>query len=410
MTAADAFAERAVIGSCLTAATVPDDVRALIGPADLWTPLHVEVAEAAWDLTDRALPCDPVSVRTELLRRGSRSGATDGAWLVDLTSSALPGSAAYHARTVRDLAVRRQVVVEATRALQAAENPTCDPYDVAASLGAQATVLAERDDPPRQVPVTTGQEFAAGPTDFDWLVPGLLERGDRLLITGGEGAGKSVLTRAVAVTVAAGVNVFTGARFEPQPVLLVDLENGTRHLRRAIRPLLEHAATIGRPVPERGLWIESRPSGIDLTGPEDEAWLTALCATVQPRLLVIGPLYRMHATDMAKEEPARHLTRVLDGIRDRHGCALVIETHAGHGSGMGARDLRPVGSSLFRRWSEFGLGLRPKDDDGAVMSLIAWRGGRDERDWPAELRRGGPQEWPFAPYRSYGWTGEGDPR
>jgi hypothetical protein len=399
----DELAERAVIGQCLALAAVPAEVSALIGPQDVWHPAVRVVAETCWDLTARDAPCDPVAVRTELLRRGERGQAVDAVWLVELMQSGQPG-AAYHARHVRDMAVRREVLVEATRAAQAAGNPGADPYEVAASLYAHAAVLAERGDPQRVEPLEDVHAFAAGPTEFDWLVPGLLERGDRLLLSGGEGSGKSVATRQIAVTTAAGLNPWTGDRFDPRRVVLVDLENGTRHLRRALRPLIEHAHTIGRPVPKGGLTVESRPSGIDLTRPDDEAWLTRLCAQAQPDLLVVGPLYRMHATDMAKEEPARHLTRVLDSLRARHGCALVVETHAGHGSGIGVRDLRPVGSSLFRRWPEFGYGLRPKDDEGAVMRLVAWRGARDERDWPAELRRGGPGEWPWAPYQTYRWS------
>lgn len=398
----DPFAERAVIGACLACATVPADVAAFIGPQDIYDPFLRLVAETCWDLTERDSPCDPVAVRTELLRRGQRGTPTDGAWLVEVMQAAQVG-ATFHARTLRDLSVRRNLLLDLGRAIQQAQNPALDPYDTAAVASASALVLAERADPGTTVRAQPAQTFAAGSVDFDWLVPGLLERGDRLMVTGGEGSGKSVMTRQTAVTVAAGVHPFTGARIEPRRVLLVDLENGTRHLRRALRGLLDHAALIGRPVPDDGLWIESRPAGLDLTTAADEVWLKALCASHAPDLLVIGPLYRMHAGDMAKEEPARALTRVLDDIRARHGCALVIETHAGHGAGMGVRDLRPVGSSLFRRWPEFGYGLRPKDDDGAVMRFVAWRGARDERDWPAELRRGGPQEWPWAPYQSYAW-------
>jgi replicative DNA helicase len=252
-----------------------------------------------------------------------------------------------------------------------------------------------------------GEDFVAGDVSYDWLLPGLLERGDRFLITGGEGSGKSVLSRQIGVATAAGVHPFTGDRVEPRRVLLVDLENGTRHLRRALRALWDHTILIGRPISRGMLTVESRPSGVDLTQPEDRAWLRRLCEHVHPELLVIGPLYRMHAADMNAEEPARLLTRTIDEIRAAVGCAVVLETHAPHGQSGMVRNLRPVGSSLFRRWPEFGYGLRQSDDDGHVMSLVAWRGARDERDFPDRLARGGPQEWPWAPHRSYtmpaGW-------
>lgn len=390
----DEMAERAVLGCALRAGHVSPEVAALITPTDLWNPHHQAVAEALWDLTIRKAPCDPAAIRSELLRRGVRGQAVDGVWLAGLLADAATNSA-WHARNLRTIAVRRQVIIAATRALQHAADPSTDPYDAAASLSVVASALAERDDPHR-VPLTPLSTFLAGSEDYDWLIPGLLERGDRLLITGGEGSGKSWLSHQLAVCAAAGVHPFTGARHNPLRVLRVDLENGRRHLRRSLRPIAEHAARVGRPV--LTLFVESRPSGIDLTRPEDETWLRSVCATATPDLLVIGPMYRMHAADMAKEEPARHLTRVLDDLRARHGCALVVETHAPHAQGVGARALRPVGSSLFMRWPEFGYGLKVKDPTSEVMNFESWRGARDERDWPRQLVRGGPQSWPWVEF------------
>jgi hypothetical protein len=404
----DEFAERAVLGHVLHAATVEPELRKALNPDDLWHPAHRLVAEAAWDLAARNLPTDPVSLRRELLRRGGRGPETDGAWLVDLMASAQPG-VLHHVRVVRDMAVRRHVITAAGRASQQAENPGLDPYEIAASLYVEAETLAERGDPERAHRLTDVHTFIDGDVDYNWLVPGLLERGDRLLITAGEGAGKSVMTRQIAVTVAAGVHPFTGDRFEPARVLLVDLENGERMLRRALRPLLAHAHSIGRAVPPARLSIESRPSGIDLTWPADEMWLSRVCAAAQPDLLVIGPLYRMHATDMAKEEPARHLTRVLDTLRARHGCAVVVETHSPHANGPGQRNLRPVGSSLFMRWPEFGYGIAPSEED-SIYDFKTWRGPRDERQWPTQLRWGSSTEWPWVPFRRFamhGATGQG---
>ena len=49
----------------------------------------------------------------------------------------------------------------------------------------------------------------------DWVIPALLERGDRLIWTGFEGLGKSVITRQLAVCAAAGVHPFTGEPITP---------------------------------------------------------------------------------------------------------------------------------------------------------------------------------------------------
>lgn len=392
MTVADTYAERAVIGAVIAAGKVPDEIRGSLRPDDVFDPHLRVVAEAAWDLTD----CDPLTLRTELLRRGVRGQAVDATWLVDLQREGLPVAAAHHARIVKAMAVRRAVIAEATRAIQQAENPISDPYDVAAALHVTAGSLAERDDPAASSSAVDLYDFIDGTLDYDWLIPGLIEKGDRVLLTAGEGGGKSVLLRQLAVCAAAGVDPFSGEEHDPLKVLMVDLENGERTLRRHLIGLRQHADEIGRPVPLRGLMVESLPAGVDLTRTDGESWLTRLCEDVQPDILSIGPLYRMHVADVGKEEPARHLTRVIDGVRARHGCAVLMETHAPHAVTGQQRNLRPIGSSLFLRWPEFGFGIRP-EDDGISYKLVRWRGPRDERPgWPHRLRRGVKgADWPW---------------
>ncbi|MGN6128644.1 MAG: hypothetical protein ACTHON_18975, partial [Humibacter sp.] len=90
------------------------------------------------------------------------------------------------------------------------------------------------------------------------------------------------------------------------------------------------------------------------------------------------------------------MTRVLDNLRAEHGCAIVMETHSPHGY-QGSRSLRPIGSSLFMRWPEFGYGLKAEKDSTERFHFVPWRGPRDGRDWPQILVRGGYEEWPWAP-------------
>jgi len=388
----DEIAERAVVGELLRLTAVPD---LPMTPEDIWHPQVRAVALACWDLTARGLPCNLPAVRDETLRRGERGPCTDGVWLADLLAAGFPGLV-HHARIVRARSVQRQVIAATTRALQQLESPTADAYDVAAQAALQLGVLADSDSAPALSAVSDAEEFMAGPTGYDWLVPDLLERGDRLIVTSVEGGGKSTLLRQLAVCLAAGLHPFAHSPVEAKRVLLVDLENPTRLLRRKLRPLFELCAQAGRTVAKDRMFIESRPAGIDLSRAEDDVWLDRLCASVQPDLLVIGPLYKMHTTDMGKEEPARHLTCSLDSLRARYGCALVMETHAGHGSGLGERGLRPIGSSLFMRWPEFGYGIAGRWDAGRPVRFKPWRGARDERTgWPEALKPGGPGRWPW---------------
>lgn len=235
-----------------------------------------------------------------------------------------------------------------------------------------------------------------------WVLPDLLERGDRLIWTGEEGRGKSMAVRQIAIAAAAGVHPFTDADCPPQRVLYIDCENAERKSRRHFRHLARVAEYKRHPVPRGGFRIIHRPEGIDLSREEESLWLAERVTAHQPDLLVIGPLYKLHALDINEEQSARTIVRVLDAVRIITGCAVVIEAHAPHGP-EGSRALRPFGSSLFMRWPEFGYGIRiriPDDKDEKPtrkhVEVKSWRGPRDEREWPRELVWGEEEfAWPW---------------
>jgi 5S rRNA maturation endonuclease (ribonuclease M5) len=234
----------------------------------------------------------------------------------------------------------------------------------------------------------------------DWVIPGLLERSDRLIWTGFEGQGKSVVIRQLAVCAAAGMHPFTREPITPQRVLFIDCENPDRKSRRHFRKLEAIARANGFPVPEGALRILQRPEGIDLTREEDAAWLLERVTAHQPSLLTCGPFYRLHAADTNEESAARTVVSALDAARIKVDCALVTEAHAGHGDGAN-RSVRPTGSSLLMRWPEFGYGIKPigeADENGRSrhVAVLPWRGPREERHWPRELIWGTHElDWPW---------------
>ena len=221
--------------------------------------------------------------------------------------------------------------------------------------------------------------------EYDWVVPGLIERGDRVILTGGEGKGKSTLLRQLAVQLASGIHPFNGGPITPVRVLLVDLENSQRQTRRKIRPLREAAGD--RYKPEPGLHIRVRPGGIDLLDSDDGRWLLDLATDVRPDVLITGPIYKLAGGDPTEERTAKVVSMWLDRIRTDARCSLIIEAHSPYAASGGKRPERPYGASLWSRWPEFGLYLSPEGH------LRHWRGPRDEREWPAALQRGG--EWPW---------------
>lgn len=238
----------------------------------------------------------------------------------------------------------------------------------------------------------------------DWIVPELLERGDRLIWTGFEGLGKSMWTRQLAVMTAAGIHVHEWEhRITPSRVLMIDCENSERVARRKFRPLGRASVDYGRRVADGALRLIHRPEGIDLGQDDDAAWLLERVTAHRPDLLIIGPFYRLHAGNLNEEPAARRVVSVLDAARTKVDCAVVIEAHAGHGEQGKNRSVRPAGSSLLLRWPEFGYGIAPAKDPAAGepcrdVIVKQWRGARDERHWPTHLTWGDSKSWPWQVY------------
>jgi hypothetical protein len=227
-------------------------------------------------------------------------------------------------------------------------------------------------------------DFLAGDESEDaWLIPGLIERSERLVVTGSEGVGKSTLLDQLTVQGGTGLHPFTLEPIEPIRVLRIDLESSTRQARRRLRPLRVQAGD--RLQPDLVIPIV-KPEGIDLLTDEDAEWLAERVRVNLPDLLVVGPVYKMLSGDATAEEPARQVVGVLDALRAEYELAIILEAHSPYGAG-GARPRRPYGASLWSRWPEFGLHL------SETGMLTHWRGPREERSWPPALERGG--QWPW---------------
>lgn len=218
----------------------------------------------------------------------------------------------------------------------------------------------------------------------EFVVDRLLKRGERLILTGWEGAGKTTLVDQFGFQVAAGIHPITGERCEPKRILRVDCES-TRDesLERfaAFRSILEVIA------PDR-IEVLEQNHVIRNTGGKTVEFrrLTEWVEDFEIDLVILGSLYRVTDEDTALEEGARKVIKSLESFSSD--VALIIEAHCAKPSGV-RRDMTPYGHSMWLRWPQFGFHLKP---DG---KLTRWRGDRRQRDWPDALERGAP--WPWMP-------------
>jgi 5S rRNA maturation endonuclease (ribonuclease M5) len=261
--------------------------------------------------------------------------------------------------------------------------------------------------------------LAQGDDEIEWLIPNLIERGDRIMITAFEGWAKSTFLRQLAVASAAGLHPFTGEPIEPLRVVLVDCENSDRQTRRAFRWILPIAQKIyGSDIPRDTFFPLVRPEGIDLGREEDAQWLLERVTAHKPDLLIIGPVYRLLTEDANTDVTIRRIITAIDKARVAVDCAVVLEAHAGHGSGLNSRSTRPLGSSMWMRWVESGIGFAPFDgtdlEAKTPLELAHWKPGRDRelKHWPRFIRHGSRNrdgemdEWPWMPDELWGPNGQ----
>ncbi|MFI9724565.1 DnaB-like helicase N-terminal domain-containing protein [Streptomyces sp. NPDC052396] len=397
----DSEAEQAVLGAMLLSREAIVDVIEIVTGSDFYRPAHETIFDVVCSMAVRNEPCDPITVAAELERRADLARIGGRAYLHELVQ-AVPttANADHYARRVRNVALLRGVIAAGTRAVAAGYAADGDPQEIAERAvedmrAARDRGLAVTDTPPLDL-----LEFLAEAEDEpEWVIPGVLARWDRLMVTAGEGGGKSLLLRQIAMRAAAGLHPWRRARIRPVRVLMVDAENSAGQARPWLRRMAQAAAEEGAPIRAGQVAVEIPERGLDLTNPADRSWLARRVEQVRPSLITVGPLYKLALGNPNEEETARSLMSGLETLRTATGgAAMLIEAHSPHlVPGMPRRDLRPIGSSLWLRWPEFGFGLAPARCLGAeeirLMDWVPWRGPRSERAWPARLCQG--ITWPW---------------
>ena len=394
----DKAAEMAVLAAVFESPVAAERAAKVLSGRDFYYPHHEAVYDAIAELRRRRAPVDFVTLSDAL--RGLDPHQREAAlrMLPDLvTFQTLPEQVVHHAEIVRSCATRRRIITIGTEYRQRAYSPDGASSGLLDEMVRDVTRLREVNAP--DVDTVLLSEMLEEPEEpYDWVIPGLLERMDRIVLTGTEGLGKSTLMRQLGIFSAAGLHPFRpGTPIPAIKVHFIECENTKRHTRRQIRAMVAKARQVGHD-PGNRVFFDFRPQGIDLMRDKDASWLHRALDATQPDLVVIGPLYKIFPRAIQTDDDAAPAIAALDAIRNR-GVALVVEAHSGHSKGpSGKRDVRPRGSSALMGWPEFGYGIRPHSDrdlanhHGAV-EMVPWRGDRDERTWPKELGRGGVFPW-----------------
>lgn len=374
----DREAEEATLAACLQSISARKEARRIVDGSDFYVPQHEAVWDAMSALDREKAPVDLFTLRTAV---GSNKAALES--VISLVGNqALPDHVHAYATTVRAWAVRRRLYAAAVRVQQAAENPEVDASGLAASVATRFAQVRDSGLVEDAQSITLAELLESPDDEPDWVIPGLLEKRDRFMLTGGEGLGKSFLLRQIAIMSAGGLNPFDmSEQIEPTKVLIVDCENSLRQIKRKARGVVEFAERYGKGRPGQvNLMCMGR---IDLLRDKDLATIHREIDTVQPDIIVIGPIYAMSPKALMTDDDAVPVLAALDTMRES-GAALLMEAHAGHAVGPEGRNFRPRGSAALMGWPEFGYGMKPVS--AGYADLVPWRGDRDARNWPTSLR------------------------
>jgi len=396
--------EMAVLGALIES---PEEHGALVLSRLPVEQFSSRVYHLACAVYDRLAEKQPMSAQLVLdtLRTQGRLRAEYGPLVADCMAYgyATP-SIPHYVDALADLYAQRRLYQAAARVQQMAG--TSELHTTLAYLTAEVQTLTEEAGARSGAPPTTLADILAEPDPgpMDWLIPGLLPVSDRLLITAEEGMGKSTLLRQMSLSYVLGVQPFdpTGT-FQPGRALLIDAEVSRRQLVTALRRMHGFAVRHSNAGDPANLVVESRQGGIDLCDPADQGWLMRLVRSHRPQLLCLGPLYRMVGGDINDEAAVRCWQRVLEPLLEE-GVSIVMEHHSPNATDRnGRRDLRPIGSSVIRRWFSQGVGVRgvrcERHDADFCRAcpregrIEMWRGSRDETWWPTHIKSPGSDVW-----------------
>lgn len=385
-------AEESLLGAIMLRPSIMDDLAPTVDPSDFYPSQHQSIYSACLYLYDHGQPIDAVTVKAFL---GDEVESDRLMALINATPSI--SSFRSYAATVIEHSRRRRLIHHFSELTERCYQGM-DPDDI---LG-QIDVGGDRLIAPRSVEIeglSSIRDFmvtqAMEEYNRPWLSPHVMKAMWRVIVIAGEGFGKAVLMRFLAIHAAAGRDPWHPShRIEPVRCLYVDVENSPQ----SIMHQFEVANTRDNLVEEAAdnLFIWTREGGMNLRERRPQAELEAVLQKTRPQIVCAGPLYQLFERDRNEtdEQAAKSFVRVIDGLRRRYGFALMLEHHAPKGT-AGHRDLNPFGSSLFLRWPEFGLTMEPignptPDDEQYTMEIGRFRRDREPADWPSTLERGAP--------------------
>ena len=327
-------------------------------------------------------------VQDEAIKRGREMVA----YVATVMTSGFTGTAAYYGHKVREVSQRRHVERMLNKATESLRR-NWTPLEVVEYLEGAMQELPKPAD--TEDDTWTLDDIMSLKVEMEpFMLPDMLKRNERLVLTGSEGGGKSVFVYQMLTGAAFGVDTFTLDRTDPKRVLFIDVENNEFQARGNLDKIVPTLREMAPDVhPE---WRSLKRRVVDLLASKDRAEIIRRVVHYNPDILYMGTAYKL--TDISDEthRSVRAIQSVVDKIRSEVGCSVIVEHHAGHGHMNDRNNMRPEGSSYWLRWPDFGYGMQPLHTTNGqrLMRLGAWRGDRaTDRKFPVAVKQGSVMPW-----------------
>ena len=228
-------------------------------------------------------------------------------------------------------------------------------------------------------PTRTPADLENRPHRQQWLVDGLWGRQAVGIVGGEPKCGKSFLALDLAVAVAAGVPCLRRfAADEPGPVLLFAAEDAVHIVRTRLEGIAKAAGTAFETL---DIAVIDVPT-LRLDHRNDRQRLLDTVARIEPHLVVLDPLVRLHGVD---ENAAGEVAPILGFLRDlqRRFETAVLLVHHARKSGATRPGQALRGSSELHAWGDSNLYLRRRNRQ--IVMTVEHRAAPDPEDFEIEL-------------------------
>jgi RecA-family ATPase len=218
--------------------------------------------------------------------------------------------------------------------------------------------------------VSPEQFVASVPDAIDWLVEGVIQRGDNGVIAADPKGSKSVVTIDLAVAMALGkpwLDFYIPRRVRTALISREDNDSTTgRRMRRVVEG---RDSTMGDL--RDWLYLNSRRQTKELMLDNEEHYSDLLFNLKQfrPEFVILDVFNVLHDSEENDQQEMKNILRKVTQLSSEVGCSVMLVHHFRKGGEEDSLTQRLRGSSAIAGWCEWVIGLRLLDRDLKVREM-----------------------------------------